>query len=204
MARNLIFKIKGAEFSAVPVKVDRSKLYGWTALKGLDDSGKECKIVNMDESGTLIIPKGGLGLGIITPEGEWAERSSLKAVMPDGSDAAQVPSSYSAPITLKKTADMETFLDHKITAVYQLSAPDDFINAVGDNIFTFTYSFRDSFKGESAFIMTAQGAQQCAIFMLIGQEMKFEMLSLSQAQSIDDENSDEEEEDSDELDFSMM
>ena len=66
MARNLIFKIKGAEFSAVPVKVDRSKLYGWTALKGLDDSGKECKIVNMDESGTLIIPKGGLGLGIIT------------------------------------------------------------------------------------------------------------------------------------------
>jgi len=106
----------------------------------------------------------------------------------------------------KKTADMETFLDHKIIAVYQLNATDDFINAVGDTIFTFTCSFRDSFKGESAFIMTAQDAQlkQGAVFMLIEQEMKFEMLGLSQAQTIDDENSDEEEEDSDELDFSMM
>ena len=95
---------------------------------------------------------------------------------------------------------MDEFLDHKITAVYQLNAPDDFIEAVGDNIFSFTYSFRGGYKGECAFVMAAQDA----LFMLVGQEMKFEMLSLSHAQSIDEENSDEEEEESDDLDFSMM
>ena len=200
MARNLIFKLKGTEYPAAPVKVDRAKLYGWTELKALGDDGKECRMVNMDETGSLIIPKGGLGMGILSPEGEWVERSSLKAIKADGSDADSVPSSYSAPIALKKTVDEETFLDHKINLVYQLDEAAELAAAIGDGIYSFTYSFRDSFKGDPAFVLTAGDA----LFMLVGQKLDFQMIGLAQAETIDEENSDEEEEDSDELDFSMM
>jgi len=200
MARSLSFKLKNAEYSATPVKVERSKLYGWTALKALDDSGRECKIVSMDENGSIIIPKGGTGIGILSPEREWVERSSLKAVKPDGSDAEMIASSYSTPVELVNTVDADTFLDHKITAVYQLDAAEDFIVAIGNDIYSFTYSFSNSYKGEPAFIMTAANA----LFMLLGQKTEFNFLSLAQAESIDDENNDDEEEDSDDLDFSMM
>ena len=201
MARNLVFKIKGAEFAAAPVKVDRSKLYGWTELKALDDDGRECRMVSMDETGTFIIPKGGLGLGILSPDGEWVERSSLKAVKLDGSAAAPVPSSFNAPIELKNTVDAETFLDHRIVAVYQLDETGaDFLNAVGEDIYSFTYSYRDSFKGDAAFLLTSGNT----LFMLVGQEAEFEMLGLTQAEVIDDDDSEGEEEDSGDLDFSMM
>ena len=201
MSRNIIFKLKGTEYPVKPVKVDRKKLYGWTELKALDDEGRECRLVSMDDSGSLIIPKGGLGIGILSPEGEWVERSSLKAIKADGSDAQPVPSSYSAPIDLTEIIDAETFLDHKITAVYQLGdAPADMEKDLGEDIYGFTYSFRDSFKGESAFIMAAGGA----LFMLIGQKLDFQMISLAQAESIDEENSDDDDEDSDDLDFSMI
>jgi hypothetical protein len=200
MARNLTFKVKGAEYAAAPVKVDRAKLYGWTAVKALDDSGKECRMVSMDESGTLIIPKGGMGQGILNPDREWVERSSLKAVKADGSPAELVPSSYSAPIELKNKVDAETFLDHKILAVHQLNAPKELVAAVGEDIYTFTYNYRDDYKGDPAFVLVSGDA----LFMLVGAKAEFQMIGLAQAESIDEENSDEDEEESDELDFSMM
>ncbi|MCL2128824.1 MAG: hypothetical protein FWH35_00525 [Treponema sp.] len=201
MARNLIFNLKGAEYSAVPIKVDRAKLYGWTELKALDDNGKECRLLSMDETGTLIIPKGGLGLGLLSPEREWVERSSLKAVKPDGSEAEKIPSSYSSPIILGNTVDAETFLDHKISLVYQLDeAPKELLSAIGEDIYSFTYSYRDSFKGDSAFVLAAGGT----LFMLVGQKTEFEMLGLAQAGVIDEDETEEDDEDSGELDFSMM
>jgi len=201
MARTLTFTVNGAEYAASPTKVDRKKLYGWTEMIALDDDGRECSMVNMDETGTLIIPKGGLGLGILAPDMEWMERSSLKAVKSDGSDAELIPSSYSGPIELKDTVDAETFLDHSISAAYQLDeAGAELVSAVGDKIYTFTYSYRDSFKGDSAFVLSAAGT----LFMLVGFKTEYEMLGLAQAGAIDEvEAENEDEEESDELDFSM-
>ena len=200
MARNLTFKVNSAEYAASPVKIDRKKLYGWTELKALDDEGRECAIVNMDETGTLILPKGGVGMGILAPDGQWAERSSLKAVKSDGSDAEAIPSSFSAPVELKNAVDADTFFDHNIVSVYQLDeAPAELLKAIGKNIFTFTYSFRDSFKGETAFVLAAADT----LFMLVGYKTQYEMLSLAQAEAIDETESEDEEE-SDDLDFSMI
>jgi hypothetical protein len=201
MSRNLNFILKGQEYAAKPVKVDRSKLYGWTALKALCDDGSECSIVSMEETGSLVIPKGGMGMGMLSPEGEWVERSSLKAIKADGSPAEPVPSSFSAPIELQEIVDAETFLDHKINLVYQLDGAAELISAMGDDIYCFNYSFRDSFKGDPAFILASGNS----LFMLIGEKLEFEMLSLAQAETVDDDDdSDEEEDDSDDLDFSMM
>ena len=200
MARNLVFSVKGAEYSVSPTKVDRSKLYGWTALKALDDDGKECSMVNMDETGTLIIPKGGLGLALLSPEREWVERSNLKAIKADGTDAEQVPSSFAAPIELKQTVDTDTFLDHDINLVYQLEGDDELLNAVGEDIYSFTYSYRDSFKGDPAFVLKAANT----LFMLVGRKAVFEMLNLTQAETIDNDDSEDDEEESGDLDFTMM
>lgn len=198
MARNLTFTVNGAEYAAAPVKIDRKKLYGWTELKALDDDGRECRMVSMDETGTLLIPKGGLGLGILSPDKEWLERSSLKAVKPDGSDAEKIPSSFNAPIELKETADTEVFLDHNIVSVYQMEdAPDKFIKAVGKKIFTFIYSFREDYKGDPAFLLVSNEV----LFMLVGSRAEYQMLSLENAEAIDETDSDEEEEVSDDLDF---
>ncbi|MDR1306061.1 MAG: hypothetical protein LBK74_00620 [Treponema sp.] len=200
MARTISFALDGTEYAASPLKIDRSKLYGWTELKALDDDGRECRIVNMDETGTVIIPKGGLGLGILSPEMDWVERSGLKAVRRDGGEAELVKSSYGAPVALKDTVDDETFLDHSITAVYQLDgAPRELAAAVGDKIYAFTYSYRDSYKGDAAFVLAAGGT----LFMLVGYRTEYEMLALAQAEAVDETDTDEDEEEPDELDFSM-
>ncbi|MDR2661982.1 MAG: hypothetical protein LBC31_03185 [Treponema sp.] len=200
MARTISFAVGGAEYAASPVKVDRTKLYGWTELKALDDDGRECRIVSMDETGTVIIPKGGLGLGILSPEMDWVDRSGLKAVRIDGGEAELVKSSYGAPVELKDTVDDETFLDHSITSVYQLDgAPRELAAAVGDKIYAFTYSYRDSYKGDTAFVLAAEGT----LFMLVGYRTEYEMLTLDQAGAIDETNGEEDEEEPDELDFSM-
>jgi hypothetical protein len=202
MARVLTFAVNGAEYSAAPVKLDRKKLYGWREIVALDDDGRECRMVNMDETGTLVIPNGGLGLGILSPENEWVERSSLKAVNADGSDAQPVPSSFAAPIPLKDTVDCEEFFNHTIEAVYQLDALDatkELAAAVGDRVYAFTYSYRDSYAGSPAFLVAVSEV----LFMLVGYRNEYEMLSLEQAGAVDEFEEEDEEEAGDELDFSM-
>ena len=71
MAKNLIFTLGGAEYAAAPVKIERKKLYGWSEIVALDAEGEKCAVVTVDETGSFIIPKGGLGLGILTPQGQW-------------------------------------------------------------------------------------------------------------------------------------
>jgi hypothetical protein len=191
----MTFQLDGAEYPVSPVKVDRKKLYGWSETIALDDEGRECKSVTMDESGTFIIPPGGLGLGLLSPDGLWVERSSLKAVREDGSDAVPVPSSYAAPVQLGAVVDADELYNYNITSVYELDGAEDLVSAVGDKIFTFTYSYRDSFEGSSAFVLAAQGA----LFLLTGFKSEYEMLALTEAAVIDE--LEEEEEVSDELDF---
>jgi hypothetical protein len=197
MAKELVFHLDGAEYSAGPVKIERKKLHGWSEVKALDDQGNECASVNMDEGGTLILPKGSLGMGVLSPEGEWVERSSLKAVTPDGADAPLVPSSYDAPVLLDREASIEEFLDHNVAALYQLvGASDAFIRALGNKIFSFTYNLRADYEGSPAFVL----AQDGTVYMFAGWKTDFAFLSLNQVAALDED----EEESDDEIDFSFM
>jgi hypothetical protein len=200
MARCLTFSINGSEYAASPVKADRKKLYGWTETIALDDEGRECKMVSMDETGTLVIPRGGAGLGILSPDDRWVDRSSLKAVSADGRDAELIKSSYDGPIVLDRIAGADEVLDHCITGMYQFTdAPPELIRAVGDAVYSFTYSYRDSYEGSRAFLLAAEGT----LFMLIGYDAEFEMLSLSEAGVIDEAEEEEDENESGDIDFSM-
>ncbi|GHU49023.1 hypothetical protein FACS1894127_1100 [Clostridia bacterium] len=202
MARNLSFNINGSVYSTSPTKVDRKKLYGWSSIAALDDDDNECKLVSMDETGTLIIPKGGVGLGILSPDLKWVERSQLRAVREDGSDAELMKSSYDGEIILRDFADAEDILNHSITGMYQLIDADlALMEAVGDKIYTFVYNYRDGYTGSRAFLFNAENS----LFMLLGYENVFQMLSLNESSSIDeDEEIEEDDTESDEIDFSMF
>jgi hypothetical protein len=205
MARELTFLANGREYISSPTKIDRKKLYGWTENIALDDDGNECKLVSTDESGTLIIPKGGIALGIIS-NGFWVQRADLKAVYEDGTPAELIPSSYSVPIELSKKASVEEFLDHSIALVYHLQgASDELIDFVGNDIYSFTYCYRDSYEGKTAFLLTNGDAKTGKnLFMMIGIPNEFEMLSLTQTSVIEENPEIEEEEEDTEIDFAMF
>jgi hypothetical protein len=205
MARELTFLANGKEYASSPTKIDRTKLYGWTENIALDDEGNECKLVSTDESGTLIIPKGGIALGIIS-NGFWVQRSELKAMYEDGTPAELIPSSYSVPIELSKKASVEEFLNHSIALVYHLEGTSgELIDFVGNDIYSFTYCYRDNYEGKTAFLLTAGDAKTGKnLFMMIGTPNKFEMLGLAQTSVIEEDSEIEEEEENTEIDFSMF
>jgi hypothetical protein len=199
MARTLSFRLDNVEYSGSPVKVDRKKLYGWSEIVALDDSGRECQVVSVDQTGTLIIPKGGVGLGILTPDARWVDRSELQAVTLDGEPAVSKPSSYDAPVELAEKASVEDLLDLGITGSYQLDDVDPGLAvALGDDIYGFDYFFRAGYSGSRAYLMAADGV----VFMFVGYVNEFEMLGLEQATLVEPEDAEAEE--SDDLDFSFM
>jgi hypothetical protein len=199
MARALSFCLDNVEYSGSPVKVDRKKLYGWSEIVALDDSGRECQVVSVDQTGTLIIPKGGVGLGILTPDAQWVDRSELQAVTMDGEPAVSRPSSYDAPVQLGEKASVEELLDLGITGIYQLEDVDPGLPAaLGDDIYGFDYFYRAGYSGSRAYLMAADGV----VFMFVGYANEFEMLGLEQATLVEPEDAEAEE--SDDLDFSFM
>lgn len=200
MPRQLTFKIKRKEFSIIPVKIDRKKLYGWTEINAEDENGKKCTLVTTDQTGSLIITKGGTSIGILSPENEWVDRSSLITVNEDGSPAKIKPSSYSTIIELKKKVSEEEFLDHSITDFYELTdSPAEFVKLVGNDIYIFDYTYLDSYETTPAFIMAANGI----LFLLSGYKNKFEYLCLGDCETIDEDNDDYMEID-DDIDFTMF
>jgi hypothetical protein len=201
-----MFKAGSQEYAASPTLIDRKKLYGWTENLALDEQGNECKLVTMDESGTLIIPKGGMGLGVLSPEGSWVQRSSLKAVnIDDGTPVDLLPSSFSVTVDLTEKVSVEEFLDHSISSFYQLDNIDPaLIDWIGADIYRFDYCYRESYVGKPAFLLVAEDAEKNKkLFMMIGIHTEIEMLSITQS-AIIEEDAEQEEENDGEIDFSMF
>jgi hypothetical protein len=207
MPKTMTFAIGGREYTADPRKFDRKKLSGWREVRAFDDNGNECTLVSTDASGTIIIPKGGVGLGIESGEGKWVERSSLKTVGADGGDLEMVQSSYSGVNMLTAKATEEELLDCSITAFYHLAeAGADLIGAIGDDIYNFDYCYRDSYETSPAFLLASEAEGKKELFMFIGTQNNFDYISLNEIAVADEAGSDDEDEgDGDgEIDFSMM
>lgn len=202
MARELVFKLNDTLFNFSPEKVERKKLYGWTETVALDDDGNECRLVSMDESGTVIIPKGCIGMGTVSSDMRWVEKSELMAVDSRGNAVELLPSSFSVTIELDSQVSNEYFLDHSIISVYELDGDNltDFIEKIKDKIYTFTFNYREGYEGNPAFILESEGKA----FILVGLRNDFSFVGLEEAGYI--EECEDEEELSDELgiDFSMM
>ena len=204
MPRTLTFAIGGTDHAVEPMKIDRKKLYGWTETHAFDDDGNECQLVSTDSSGTIIIPKGGVGLGIESADGKWVERAELRTVNDDGSDAELTPSSYSSVIELTRKATDEELLDCSVTGFYHLAGADPaLIEAVGTDIYTFDYCYRDAYETSPAFVLASDVDGGKELFMFVGVRNDFPFIGLDEVSTPDEEETDEEEE-SDDIDFSMF
>ncbi|MCC8146743.1 MAG: hypothetical protein LIO93_09985 [Bacteroidales bacterium] len=202
MPRQLRFKINKKEFSVSPVKVDRRKLYGWTELRAVDDNGDPCQLLTTDESGKYIIPLGGTGIGILSESGTWVERSELKTVDADGKSAPLFESSFNTVNILKKKITPEEFLDYSIKDFYELTeVPPGIMKEIGNAIFSFPYSYNDSYDPSPAFIMVANNT----LFLLIGVKNVFEYLCFGDCEILDESPGDQLMDKGDEdIDFSMF
>jgi len=202
MARELTFRIKKKEFKVSPVRVDRKKLYGWTEVVAQDANGDPCRIAGTDDSGTVIIPKGGTGLGIVSEDGEWVDRDELVAVDENGDPAKLHGSSFASVIDLTKKISANEFLDYSINVFYQLTDSDkNFVETIGRDIYFFEYCYFDGCEGYPAFIMISNDGS--TVFMLVGVKNVFEMLSLEQPGWIDEDDEGIVEIDED-IDFSLL
>lgn len=198
MARTLSFDLAGREYATEPAKLDRAKLYGRTETVALDAAGNPCELVLIDPSGTLLIPSGGTGMGLLAPDGRWVDRAELVPTGADGAAVASAPSSFDAPVVLDRVATAEELLDAAIGAVYELGDDPALLAALGDRIHAFDYRFRAGPGGSDAFVLASGGMA----FMLVGQRLNHEWLSLdAAAEDLDDETEDDE---LDDLDFGMF
>jgi len=204
MARSIVFSIAGREFSTEPVKIDRKQLYGWSEVHAFDDSGRECTLVSTDAAGTVIIPKDGIGMGLMA-NGRWVERRELKTVTIDGGDAPLVQSSYSRVNQLVEKVSDEAFLDCSITGFYHLPGADpDLVAAVGDDIYRFDYCYLDSYETSPAFLMNCPVDGKKALFMFVGVQGDFEFVGLTQVAVADEAGAEEGDDSGDDIDFGMF
>lgn len=203
MGKSLIFKMGSQEYSLEPVRLDRKKLYGWTEILALDDQKRACQLVAIDGTGSLLIPSGGIGQGIIDDKGCWVERAELAAL--DGCDnpVPLRPASFDRPLVLQDTITVEDFLDHYITAIYTMKGEEEcpeLVKAIAEGpIYTVPFNFRPSHEASPAFLLEREGE----LFLLVGKRAEFEMISLVQSGVLDEDEEPDEGED-EELDFGMM
>lgn len=200
MPRQLTFVIKRKKYEASPVKIDRRKLYGWMQVEATDDAGEPCEVVSADETGQFIVPRGGTAVGLLTPRGEWVERSELKNVTAEGKPAKLLPSSFDAEIQLRTKSTADDYLNHDITDFYQLAAaPEGFVRAVGDDIYTFAYCYSADCEGNPAFVLRSGEG----LFLLIGRRLHFELAAYEEPGFID-EDTDGDDPDNETVDLAMF
>ena len=199
MAKALIFKLAGAEFSATPVKLERKKIYGWTETLATDRDGGVCESAYLSPYDALIIPAGGLSMGAVDSDGRWIDKSRLTAYSPDGTTPLPIlPSSFDAPINLEEKVSIEEFLDNDWESVYQVS-DDGLAEAIGEGIYKFDFSYRGGVNHNNGYLI----ATPAGLFLFAGDCQEFRMVGLAEETTIDEV--DEVEIDAiDELDFSMF
>lgn len=197
MAKELIFTLSGTDYLAAPVKLERKKIYGWSALIATDKNGEECSSAYLSPDDAMVIPSGGFKQGTVDQDGKWVDKSALVAYGPDDQPMPTYPSSFDAPIVLNKKASIEQFLDNEWEAVYQLQN-EELAAAVGQDIYLFEFNYRASTNHNDGYLLNTPGG----LFLFAGDAEQFEWVALADQTTIDE--TEEVVEEIDELDFSMF
>jgi len=202
MAKPLVLTFGGSAIPFTLSRVERSDLYGYVEIETLDEQGGKCTLATLADDGRSVIPSGSSAFVCLSPEGNWVEKKSLIPTDNQGQRITPVPSSYSAPVPLEKTASIDEYLSHDIRSAYQISSEADFGPLLAElkkgTIFQFPYSYRGGLEPDVAFLLLASDGTP---FIAIGSPTRLEFVGLAQTAAIasDEENADEEE-----VDFGMM
>ena len=202
MARELMLRMGPESYSLAPVKVERRKIYGWTELRVIDSNGEVCRNASLDSNGVTVIPAGATKIGMVDDDGKWMDKSELRPVHSDGTEAELIPSSFESGIVLEKKATAEEYLDLITTSVYVLNGEgaEDLAKKIGDDIFSFRFNYTADYEDSPAFLISNGEA----VFIITGQNAKYEYLSLEEKSDLDIDEEETDECDLDDLDFNMM
>lgn len=204
-AKPLLFEFEGAEVTFDMVKVDRSKLYGFKELEVIDDVGRVCELATLAEDGRTVIGKGGTGIGYISADGRWADKTMLRPVDIEGEEIEPVPSSFGTPIPLSTTVTVDEFLNHNIRLCYvmQSEAINESLHSSlsAGAIYSFPYSYRGGLVADSGFLLMSSEEE---VFFLVGDTTAVEMVGLQQAASVVPEEDAADGESDSLMDFGMI
>lgn len=207
MGRPITFEYAGEKIEFEMIKVDRSRLYGYKELETVDESGKACELTTLADDGKTLIGLGGTGVGYLTINGNWVDKTELKAVDLEGNEKTPVPSSFAAPIQLYQESTIEEYLDHNFRLIYLLESsriPDNLHQSLlNQTIFRFGYSYRGGLDPDAGFLLMNEDEE---IFFLVGESTNIEYKSLQQTSAFATPGEEVTESDSDEdlMDFGMI
>lgn len=222
MAKPLVFRFADGELAFQLGKVDRAKLYGFKETEVVDEKGKPCELATLADDGRTVVGRGGTGIGYVSADGLWCDKTSLTAVDLEGQAIKPVPSSYSAPIDLTEKATVDEYLAHNIRLVYAMDLDrgdgedEDGGGGDGENrdgadnlsrlvdelrqgvIYKFPYSFRGGLVADAGFLLAGEDGD---LFLTVGSPTKIEMVGFEQFAFADQEDDTDE---TDLMDFDMM
>lgn len=190
-AKPLVFEYEKAAVTFDMIKVDRSKLYGFKETEVSDDQGQPCELATLAEDGKTIIGKGGTGIGYLSADGLWSDKSNLIPVDLEGTKIEPVKSSFGTPIPLTETVTNEDFLNHNIRLCY-IMEPEELCEPLmaklkENTIFKFPYSYRGGLEADAGFLLMNNEGD---IFFLVGDPTVVEFIGLQQAAPVAAEDAD--------------
>lgn len=203
MAKPLVFEFGGRSIPFSMSKVDRAKLYGFKELEILDEQGRKCELATLAGDGRTVVGKGGTGIGYLSVDGAWCEKSTLRPVDLEGNRIDPVPSSFSAPVKLDQKVTADEYLSHDVRAIYVMETESDAGDLIEEltkgAIFRFDYSFRGGLEADAGFLL--MGADE-NVFFAVGTPANLEFVGLQQSAGVVED--DEVDDDGDLMDFGMI
>jgi len=122
MSRVVEVIFNGETSSFEIAKVDRNKLYGCKKRVWLDADGRECAAARLTEDGRHILPSGSTASLYVNGAGDTMDRKELIPADANGTSLEKMPSTIGEPQEMEGPVSLDHFLEHTVTAVYQLDA----------------------------------------------------------------------------------
>jgi hypothetical protein len=204
MAKPLVFEFEGQNLSFEMTKVDRAKLYGYKEVEVRNEDGELCELATLADDGHTIVPKGGTGMGFLSADGSWSEKSELRPVDLNGQPIVPVGSSFGTIIPLSQPTTLNDYLDHTIRSVYVMQTDDGsgLVERIrAGAIYKFPYSFRGGIEYDSAFLLANEAGH---VFMAVGNPAGLDFVGLPQVSSLGSDDDAGIDEEGDEMDFNMI
>ena len=201
MARKAEFSINGQSIIAELTKVDRKKIYGWSAIEVFDENGSKCNLAGLAE-GQFVMPSGSTALVTLNSKGETVSKDTLIGVDSDGKKVEKVPSIYDEKVMLRE-ATVDEYLSMAVKSVYQLQVDENkeaLLNELNKGkIYYFVFNYRADYEGDDAFLIS----NETDVFAVTGMMADLEFIGLGdneqelfpeEAEAVED----------DDMDFSMF